>query len=309
MATIALTGATGFVGGVTLERLVAGGERVRALARPGRVLPGHDSLEIINGSLESDAALENLVADCDAVIHLAGAISGRTYADFARTNVEGCLRLAQAINRSARPNARVVHVSTLAAREPGLSDYAASKRAGEQVITECGRDWVMLRPPAVYGPTDPALAPLWKSLARGWLPRIGSRQGRFSILHVDDLADALLALCRASDRPRVTCCLHDGQPGGYSWDEVANLAAQARQRRVRTLPVPRGILSLTARGMQAGARLIGRGAPVLSPGKVRELTHPDWVCDNTELPGCPDWKPKLRLADALDTLPGWSPNS
>jgi 2-alkyl-3-oxoalkanoate reductase len=305
MPTIALTGATGFVGGATLKRLLAGPGHVRALARPGRPLAPNPQLATISGTLDDQSALERLVHGCDAVIHVAGAISGRNYADFARTNVTGCEHLVAAMAQKA-PQARLIHVSSLAAREPRLSDYAASKRAGEDVITSSALQSLIIRPPAVYGPADRALAPLWRLLARGWMPCAGSAQARFSLLHVDDLAEALFALVFTDSFETGTVCLHDGHPQGYSWREIADIAAARRMKAVRIVPAPPTLLRLVGAVNLISARIRGVRPPVLVPGKVPELVHPDWVCDNTRLPGCPDWKPALEFENCLETLPGWS---
>jgi 2-alkyl-3-oxoalkanoate reductase len=305
MKTIALTGATGFVGSATLRLLLTQGHRVKALVRAGKTLPAHPRLELIPGKLNDPGALERLVADCAAVIHIAGAISGFDYEDLAATNVQGCRNLVVAMQQRAT-QARLIHVSSLAAREPQLSPYAASKRDGERIVNESELNWIIIRPPAVYGPEDPALRPLWQLLARGWLPRTSSIDARFSLLHVDDLASALGELAISSSVVSSSCCLHDGKPGGYGWTEIADLAAVARGKRVRTIAVPRWTLASIAGINQLGARLSGRRPPVLIPGKLPELAHVDWVCDNTQLPGCPDWKPNMQLKDSLATLPGWS---
>lgn len=305
MRNIALTGATGFVGSAALRLLLAKGHQVRALASPGKSLPPHRLLETVPGRLNDPSALEHLVANCQAVIHIAGAISGFNYNDFAEANVRGCQNLVAAIHKQS-PQARLIHVSSLAAREPQLSPYAASKRDGERIVNESGLDWLIIRPPAVYGPEDAALRPLWQLLARGWLPRTGSVAARFSLLHVDDLASALAALVDTDMFESSVFCLDDGRPGGYDWNELARLASIARGKSVRTIGVPGWMLSAIASFNQLGARLSGRRAPVLTPGKLPELAHIDWVCDNTQLPGCPDWKPSMQLKDSLTTLPGWS---
>jgi nucleoside-diphosphate-sugar epimerase len=305
VTTIALSGATGFVGQATLAHLLARGFHVRALVRPGRQLAGHSLLESVTGSLEEPASLESLVAGCGAVIHVAGAITGADYPALAKVNVGGTRHLIGAMKRHC-PDARLVHVSSLAAREPQLSDYAASKRAGEDVVTLSGLDWIILRPPAVYGPRDPALAPLWRWLARGWLLRPGAPEARFSLLHVDDLATALIAAAATQQREPALTCLHDGRPDGYDWADLVAIAEHKLDAAVRVVPIPRSVLAIIANGGLAFARAGLIPTPVLVPGKVRELAHPDWVCDNSTVPGCPDWKPSNRLEDCLGTLPGWT---
>ena len=302
--TIALTGATGFVGRRVLSLLLERGHRVRALARSSRKLPDHEHLTRISGTLDDTEPLRALVRDSEAVIHVAAATSGFSYDDLARTNVAGSERLLEAIASTA-PAARLIHVSSLAAREPQLSDYAASKRSAEDRVSASAAHWLIIRPPAVYGPEDPALAPLWRMLARGWLPRTGPDNARFSLLHVDDLGSALVNAAECGWPDPVKIDLHDGQHNGYGWADIAAIATGIHGKRVRMIGLPRALLRAAGATNLAIARLRRARPPVLVPNKVAELVHPDWVCDNTRLPGCPDWQPTRMLKDSLMTLPGW----
>jgi len=303
--TVALTGASGFVGRQVLEALLRQGCTVRALVRDRHQIDPRPGLVPVLGRLESPEALNELVRGCDAVIHLAGATGGRDYAEFAEINVAGTERLIEAA-RSSAPSARFIHLSSLAARHSELSDYAASKHAGEQAVETASLDWVVLRPPAVYGPDDPALAPLWQALARGWLIRTGPADARFSLIHVHDLAAALVELAGTPEAARgMILELHDGRVGGYGWADLIAIAETRAGRRIRTLPVAPGLLRIMGWANLRWAILRGTRPPPLVPGKVRELVHHDWVCDNTALPGCPEWAPALTLDNALQDLPGW----
>ena len=90
--------------------------------------------------------------------------------------------------------ARLLLMSSLAARHPELSWYAASKRQAEQRVASSARPAVtVFRPTAVYGPGDRELHPLFEMLMRGWLPTAGPQEARLSFLHVDDLVAAVMA--------------------------------------------------------------------------------------------------------------------
>ena len=91
---------------------------------------------------------------------------------------------------------RFIHISSLAAREPDLSDYGWSKAKAERVVAASGLDWTIVRPPAVYGPGDRETFELFKMARRGLVAL--PPKGRFSVLHVEDLCRLILALV---DRP------------------------------------------------------------------------------------------------------------
>jgi nucleoside-diphosphate-sugar epimerase len=307
MKAIAITGATGFIGRRICRCLLDAGHRVRALVRtPGRasdLLP--DAVELVEGSLADTARLSELVSGVDAVVHCAGAVRGATREQFDRVNVTGVRALLQALQAAPAPP-RLLSLSSLAAREPGLSHYAASKRAGEQVLLDEAErvQWIALRPPAVYGPGDTELLPLFRAMARGIAPVPGAADARFSMLFVDDLATAVLTWLEAGAVRSGIYTLEDGQSGGYDWRAVAETVTGICGRRVRLMPVPAWLLNTVARINSRAARVFGY-APMLTPEKLQELRHPDWVCDSEALRAELDWQPRYQLEAGLRATPGW----
>jgi uncharacterized protein YbjT (DUF2867 family) len=297
---VALTGATGFIGKTLLQRLTDAGWQVRALTRHPKN-PQKNTVWI-NGDLDDAAALRELIRDAAAIIHCAGVVRGNSPKRFAETNVHGMVNLVEAVLERPEPP-RFLLISSLAAREPHLSWYASSKYRAEQALAERAGAvrWTVFRPTAVYGPGDKEISPLFRATRRGILPLIGSGPARFSLIHVDDLAAAVLAWLTTDLPAGGVYELHDGTPGGYDRDEVARVASEVWGRPVRPLVLPAALAALAAWINLLLSRLF-RYAPMLTPGKVRELTHPDWVCDNTPLTTVlPDWRPRIRLRDALYT--------
>lgn len=289
---VALTGATGFIGSRLLERLVVAGFGVRALTRKAQ--PKRDGVEWIDGDLGDETALALLVADTDLAIHLAGAVRGVTRADFDAVNVAGARNFARAADYAGV--ARVLAVSTLAAREPSLSHYAASKREGEAVLRQFCDDATVLRPPAVYGPGDRELMPLLNQMRHGFAP-LPHHRGRFSVIHVDDLVAAIVAWME-SDVRGGTYELHDGKEDGYDWRTLRRTVAEVCGRRSVPIPLPRALLATAAMANVTLARLFGY-APMMTPGKVRELFHADWVVRESDFETDCGWRPALGLAAGL----------
>jgi nucleoside-diphosphate-sugar epimerase len=301
---VAITGASGFIGSFLAARLAESGWQVKGLLRPGRKLPESAKWQAVSGSLEDFAALRSLSEEVDAVIHCAGAVRGADYDDFARVNVTGLANLVEVLKTSARPP-RLIHFSSLAARQPQLSWYAASKHEGEEYLRANGSffDWTILRPPAVYGPGDREMLPIFRLLARGLATVPGAGRARFSLLHVEDLAGAVERLL-SDPRPGRIFELHDGRESGYDWSEVIEIAARLRRRPVRRLQIPALLLSLAANLNLAAARLFSY-RPMLTPGKVREILHPDWVADNREITAATGWQPQISLETGLAGLCDW----
>ena len=295
---VAVTGATGFIGSVLLRSLVNGGWKVRALTRSPRV--DDEFTQWIEGDLDNLDALRSLVKDVSAVVHCAGQVRGSSLEDFVHTNVEGTGNLVRASIQQSPPP-RFLLISSLAARQPELSWYATSKRMAEQLVIDHSgiMPCAVFRPTAVYGPGDKEMSPLFRVTRRGILPMVGRPAMRFGLLHVSDLVAAILCWLSTKIPVHGVYELDDGMPGGYDSRSVAAIAQDVWKRPVHCIFLPTSLVSLIANLNLWSARLL-HYSPMLTPGKVRELQHPNWVCDIAPLTqALPNWQPCIRLRDAL----------
>jgi nucleoside-diphosphate-sugar epimerase len=306
---IAVTGVTGFIGGAIARHLTAAGWQVRGLVRSwsrARLrLSSLDNLDLVEGSLENFSSLRKLVEGCQVVVHCAGAVRGAQESHFNQINVDGVASLVRA-TREVADSPLFFLLSSLAAREPHLSAYAASKKEGElQLAALAGTmPWIALRPPAVYGPGDRELLPLFRLMEKGIAPLAGDHRSRFSLLYIDDLSAAIQSFLGRTDGLRMVYELHDGHPGGYSWDEVFDIFSRLRAGKLLKINLPLPLLSKFARVNQIISPLMGK-QPMLTPGKIRELKHLDWVCDNQVITAQTGWQPKVNLAEGLRRTMGW----
>lgn len=299
---VAVTGASGFVGRALIGQLLDANRPVRALVHRQGLGITHSLLDTVTGGLSDKAALAKLMAGAEAVIHVAGQVRGRDLEDFLGVNADGVTHVAEAAQ--AAGVRRVILISSLAAREPHLSPYAASKRAGEDRLAQAaqGAEFTsaILRPPAIYGPEDRELVPLLQTMARGIVPLPGVPGARASLLHVDDLARAIVKLLDSA--AEATYELHDGHEAGYSWDEIATIVEQVAGRGAGwRVKLPGGVLRAVATINLLASKLLGY-RPMLTPGKVNELRHPDWVCDNTEISRDTGWQPLISLENGLSSI-------
>lgn len=300
---IALTGATGFVGTKIISCLTANGWHVRALYRPkkGRIpalLPG---VTWVAGQLNDAKVLNDFVEGVDAVIHCAGAVRGATQLDFDRVNEEGALQVARAAAQQTNMP-RFLLISSLAAREPQLSYYSGSKWRGECAVKSVSEKlrWTILRPPAVYGPGDQELLPLFQSMQKGFAPTPSGDQYKLSLIYIDDLAMAILRWLETDSGYGQTFELDDGQQGGYDWHSILNIGSHILRdgKAVTRIKIPIAIFNMVARVNFFAAKLLGY-APMLTPGKVREITHLNWVADNKKICDVLGWQPKYNLQRGL----------
>lgn len=301
--TLALTGATGFIGTTLLRRLLSAGWRVHALHRaavPNTRQPViADGLRWIRGSLTNPQSLRSLLDGVEAVVHCAGAVRGASADQFNQVNVDGVARLVQAV-QGVHPMPRFLLMSSLAARQPDVSWYASSKCQGENALRSAAGSmrWTILRPPVVYGPGDRETLPLLKWIRRGIAPVVGDGSARFSMLFVEDLAEAVLCLLNQPEWSPGPFELHDGRPQGYNWMEVTGILSRVIGLPVRTVGIPLPLLKAAAGGNLMLSRLLGY-PPMLTPGKVGELSHSDWVCDDAALRRATGWAPRVGLEDGM----------
>jgi len=302
---IALTGSTGFVGQHLVKILTDAGLPLRLLVREGPRSCGFGSAETILGNLNDEAALKQLVTGASAVIHIAGAIAAPDRASFFAINTRGTENLAKAAISAGV--GRFIHVSSLSAREPELSDYAASKHAAEDVLgTLKPMGLIIVRPPVIYGPGDRATLPLLAQFTRRIAVIPGTRQARFSLLYVEDMAKFLLE--RLSDGSQGLREIDDGRPQGYGWPDLLEMAAEVEGRKARAVFLPQWLLEALAWPVSLLGALFKLRVP-LTPGKVRELYHPDWVVRGTDPqnPGFIQFAEGFRLTIAWYREQGWLP--
>ena len=223
-ATVALAGATGFLGRRILKQLVSGGYGIRILVRrpPNTLDLSGRGISHVQGDLSDADALAALVRGTDVVINAAGLIKAHNREAFFEVNEAGARRVAQAAD-----GRRLIHVSSLAARGPQLSDYAASKRAGERAVHEVAGSAVIVRPPMIYGPGDRETLVLFRA-ARGPVIAIPAKSdARLAIAHVDDVAAAIVDLgASPADFPIAT--IGGDRPNGYSWPRDRGSSIQSR---------------------------------------------------------------------------------
>ena len=300
--TIAITGATGFLGRHLIEQVRSAGHRVRALTRKPVDADARSDSEVawVAGTLEDGAALKTLVAGADVVVHAAGAIKALSRSAFFHINRDGTEAVAEAA--VAEGVSRFILVSSLAARAPALSPYAASKRAAELVVEEYEDrlSAIILRPPAIYGPGDGETVRLFQMAVNGFMLAPGHPTARLSLIHVADVAAAIVACC---EQPQSSTLfeIDDGKVGGYCWRDLAGAAGQAAGRPLKVAHLASIIVWMM--GLLGTLKGLLTGSPaMLTLAKVPELRHRDWVADGSRPDG---WAPKWSLNDGFKDAIDW----
>ncbi len=271
MTAIAITGATGFLGGALARRLLGAGQAVIAMGRDEAKLAALEQLgaTCIASDL-SRGAPPAPEMDVSAVVHSAALSSAwGAYAAFRAANVHGTASaLAFARIAGAR---RFVHVSTpsvyfrfrdqrlvredMALPQP-VNAYAATKREAESLVqAQTDLDYLILRPRGLYGPGDTALLPrLLRAARAGPLPLVRDGSAETDLTHIDDVVDSVLAALGApSGLPTRVFNISGGEP--KSMRTIAESACARAGVTVRWRTMPARALLLAARAMELASHM------------------------------------------------------
>jgi len=283
--SVAVTGATGFIGRHLVAHFVAAGVDVRAVVRPESVRALPRGVTIVRAPLVANR-LGDAFAGVDAVVHLAGVTRATRAEVYEKVNVHGTRAVADAARASG---ARLIHISSLAAvgsaspvaprREEDppapITPYGASKLAGERVVTATpGLRWTILRPAAVYGPADSALLPLFRLAERGVLPLIGRPGAAYTFVYVADVVRAVdAAIGRASDSQTIFV----GHPRLVTARTLLEQIRAAAARPALIVPLPLVVGRAAALLCDLVGGLTGRPLP-LNRWRFAELAAEGFVC-------------------------------
>jgi nucleoside-diphosphate-sugar epimerase len=301
----AITGGTGFLGRYIIQSLTQAGWKVRLLIRKEPIHPLNKDMdaELVLGDLSNQNALERLCLDADVVVHAAGLIKAKSRADFFDINAEGSARVALAAAKTA-PNPHIIGISSLAAREPTLSDYAASKHAGEAELRKhTHRTVTILRPSAIYGRWDRETLSLFQMASKGIVFTPNVPNARVCLVNATDVAAAVTALARAPGEDAVYE-LCDENVHGYTWHEMAAEAGRAFGKSPKTVHLHPTLLKSAGYVSEKLARITGR-TPMLTSGKMREILHADWGSSTNRQPSTNLWQPKVNLAQGFKETAAW----
>ena len=310
-----VTGATGFVGSHLVEALVARGWRVRCLVRKSSVLRWlpTDDVTLINGDVATPGEdLDRAVRNVSVVFHLAALTSAANDEAYTAVNVEGTRNVVDAMRRAA-PEALLVFCSSLAAGGPAMrrpvnetdepspvSAYGRSKLTAERIVTSSGLQYLIVRPPAVYGPRDTDILAAFRLAQYGLAFRLAPPGQRLSLVYVEDLAHGFM--CAAEADGRGLYYMTDGIV--HTWESITDQIARVVGKKLKVIPVSMGIADTISQIERFRGAVVG-GKPLLTPDRIRELSHMNWTCDDTRARLDIDYESSVALPDGMRMTAEW----
>lgn len=317
---VAITGATGFLGGGLARALAREGAEVHALHRRGVAAGDLDGVPITwhEGDVTVPETLPPLVAGADAIVHAAGMLGrpGAPEAAYRAANVAGTRNvLAAALAAGGR--ARVLHLSSPGVLGPNAGDepaiegaplapsnpYERSKAESEAAALEAvrrGLPVIVARPGFVYGPGDRHVLGLFRAIQRGRFFYIGGGRRFCHPTYVGDAVDGMLACLR---RGRPGEIYHLAGPRKVTFRELGDTIAFALGARRPAVNVPTWFAWLGATGLEVAARAAGATPPFSRTAVAFFSEDRHYSCEKARVEL--GWTPRTDLPEGAAETTAW----
>lgn len=307
-----ITGATGFIGGHLVRRLLDDGHEIIALVRsPEKADVLRDGgAQLLSGDLSVFAEPDRVLPEVDVVVHLAGVVAASSEEQYEAINYTAVLDLMACLERQPWTPRRLLFASSLAAAGPSPVDrpwteadpvgpiepYGEAKARAEVALGEAPFPVTSFRPPVVLGPGDPAFLTLFKAAVRGVGIRVAGKPQRLSWVYVDDLVEAIVAMANDSRDGHHTyfTTSEDVVDTVRLWDAVS----AALSRRIAVVPVPGPVLSLAAAVAKPLTNVLGIRNQ-LDGKQVAQMRAPCFVATSAALTRDLGWTAQVGFEDAV----------
>lgn len=326
MKSIFITGANGFVGSYLCAEALNRGYITYAAIRKGanrKYLPKEVIiLEIdftnVESIKKSIPGSDKIQLPFNYVIHNAGVTKAIRKEDFYRGNYINTKNLIDVLVKDKLVIEKFIYISSLAAYGPAefnngepvnlvqephpVTDYGKSKLKAERYLQSQEEfPYLIFRPTGIYGPGDRAYLQVIKLINNHLITHLGSGSNVLTFIHIKDLSRLILDGVENSVSNR-SYFVTDGH--SYSQFEFEEMIKQILNKKTITLRVPLPITRIIALVME-GMSLVTGKVPILTRGKIPELTAKSWECDVKPMIEDFGFKPEFDLKKGFTETINW----
>lgn len=239
-----ITGASGKIGRMLVEKLLAKGYRLTILYKgdaPERLPEG---VKAVDGDILDPATYSSALEGSDTVLHMAAVTHTNVPGLYFRVNTEGTERLLKASETAGIK--RFVYVSTRAASKAG-GGYSISKLEAERIVSGGRMDWVILRPAEVYGAGGGEGVDMVLNKIRKFpvIPIVGDGKYRVAPVHV---ADVISSIVTVIDNPELKSRVYNiAGPEGFTYNEFIDKVLTIKGIRKMKVHIPVPVFWLLAK--------------------------------------------------------------
>jgi nucleoside-diphosphate-sugar epimerase len=324
---ILITGASGFIGGFIVEKALSMDLNVFAAIRKSssRKYLTDDKINFIEIDFSDSAKLterlsefKNIHGDIDFLIHNAGVTKVLSDGDYDKVNYEYTKNLVEAIINSNQNIKKFVFVSSLAASGPGkentdipikLSDplkpvtqYGRSKLKAEKYFQSLKNfPYIIMRPPAVFGPRDTDMYSVFKLIKNKLEVYIGGKLQYLSFIYVKDLASALLEAATCSVKGK-TYFISDNEK--YTNVIFSKLIKEGFGTKALVINLPMFLVKLVAFISEKVGKITKKPS-ALNVDKINELKCSNWLCDASDFYKDTEFKSGYSLEQGIQETIKW----
>jgi len=313
-----ITGASGCVGGNLRDALLDASVDVVALRRAGSPPASQGR------SAEIDYADPNSLARVfeeekpDYVFHVAGVMNGVRYDDFYQGNVVPTRNILEALRNQKSQLKRFVYISSLTSYGPAkkgapireniepnpIEPYGKSKLETERVIqsTGDGVPWTILRPGGIYGPRDHQFFELFRFATKGINPFFGNRQREVSLVHTEDLIDAIVDCAQSSNTLYKGYFICDDHP--VTWEALQEVIVRAIGRKVWDIDFPEFAVNAVGFFGEIKGRITGKPS-LYNRQKIIIGIQDAWTCRHDSAREDFGYQPKVSLEQGIQSTYEW----
>ncbi len=187
--------------------------------------------------------------------------------------------------------------------ENPVSLYGKSKLDQEKIFKEfCPAPYVIVRAPIVFGPGDLDMLAIFRILNKGFLPVLGRKERRYSVIYVKDLVSGMIAAAN-SNCQNETFHITNAEP--ISWEkfmgEACRLMAVAK---IRKIVIPESWVWLLAEFSEMRIRIFKKKS-IFNRDKFREMRFPVWTCSSEKSHNLLHFQSRFSVATAMEETIRW----